>query len=45
MINDFWYKNAIIYWLSVSPIWMQTATASETFRVSCAGLTIFKEWE
>ena len=40
MINDLWYKNAIIYCLSVSPTWTPMATASVTSRAWCAGSTI-----
>jgi len=33
LINDLWYKNAIVYCLSVATIRMRTAMGSETLKV------------
>ena len=35
MINDLWYKNAIVYCLSVGTYSTSTPMASAIFRVSC----------
>ena len=45
MINDLWYKNAIIYCLSVGTYLDTNADGSAIFKASSAGWIICRAWE
>ena len=44
MINDLWYKNAIIYCLSVGTYMDSNGDGIGDFKASCGGWIICRDW-